>query len=366
MASIYNVIQYLDSIAPPQYQESYDNAGLIVGDPGTECKGVLIALDAIEEVLDEAIKSGFNLLVVHHPIVFGGLKKITGKNYVERVVVKAIKHDIAIYAAHTNLDNMLYHGVNEKITQRLGLKNVRILAPKKGVLKKLFTYAPVADAEKVRQALFEVGAGQIGKYSQCSFNTIGMGTFKGNNESKPFIGEPGITSYEAETKIEVIFPMHLESNILHALRESHPYEEVAYEIVLLENDNPEIGAGAIGELEHEMDAKDFLAFLKQKMNAKMVRHTKDLGRPIKKVAVCGGAGSFLLKNAIAQKADVFVSGDFKYHEFFDAESHLMIADIGHYESEQFTSEIFLALISQKFSTFAVRLSEVVTNPVNYC
>jgi dinuclear metal center YbgI/SA1388 family protein len=316
-------------------------------------------------VVDEAIALGTNLIIAHHPIIFAGLKKINGNNYVERTVIKAIKNDIAIYAVHTNLDNVLRQGVNAKIAEKLGLQNCRILAPKKGILKKLYTYAPHNAAEKVREALFAAGAGDIGNYSECSFSVEGIGTFKGSDLSNPVIGERGIRHSEPEQKIEVILPAHREGAILTALFEAHPYEEVAYEIVSLENSFNEVGSGLIGELPESIESTSFLKGLKQKMNCECVRHTAIHKKEIKKIALCGGSGSFLLKQAIGAGADVFVSADFKYHEFFDAERRIIIADIGHFESEQFTIELICEIISQKFPTFAVRQSSVKTNPLNY-
>lgn len=361
---IAEIIQTIEDFAPISYQESYDNAGLLVGDKLADCTGVLICLDAIEVVIDEAIDKNFNLVVAHHPIVFSGLKKITGKNYIERVIIKAIKNDIAIYACHTNLDNIKL-GVNNIIADKLGLKNRKILEPKKGILKKLYTYIPKENKDNLLNALFAVNAGNIGNYSECSFSVDGVGTFKGNEDSNPVIGEKNRRSTEAESKIEIIFPNYLEAKILKTLEENHPYEEVAYEVISLDNDYQDVGSGLIGELENAVEEIDFLHQLKDKMKTKCIRHTQLLRKPIKKVALCGGAGSFLLSNAISQKADIFITGDFKYHQFFDADNQIVIADIGHYESEQFTSQLFNNIISEKFTNFAVQISTINTNPVNY-
>lgn len=358
------ITSYIESIAPSSYQESYDNAGLIVGEPNMDVKAALICLDSTEKVLDEAVAKGCNLVIAHHPIVFGGLKRFNGKNYVERVVMKAIKNDIAIYAAHTNLDNVV-SGVNSKIAEKLGLVNTRILQPKKGLLKKLVTFCPNDDAAKVRQALFDAGAGTIGDYDECSYNTDGYGTFRGGEDTNPHVGEKGKQHQEPETRIETIYPANKERNILQALFTAHPYEEVAYDIYPLENNYPQVGSGMIGELEEEIDEIEFLAKVKAAFQSGCVRHTDTLSKKVKTVAFCGGAGSFLLGDAIAQKADVFITGDFKYHQFFDAEGKIIIADIGHYESEQYTSELFAELLNKKFPKFATRLSEVNTNPINY-
>lgn len=361
---IKKITRYLETIAPPSYQESYDNAGLIVGHPDMEVTGIILCLDSIEAVVDEAIEKNCNLIIAHHPIVFSGLKRFNGKNYIERVVMKAIKNDIAIYAAHTNLDNV-QNGVNAKIAQKIGLENTRILAPKKGRLKKLYTFVPTAQSDKVRNALFKAGAGQIGKYDEASFNMVGAGTFKAGEDANPAIGDIGKRHYEAEIKIETIFEDYKERQIIAALKASHPYEEVAYDIVTLDNENQMIGSGMIGTLPSPMTEKAFLLHLKNEMNVSVVRHTALKDKKVKTVAVCGGSGSFLLGKAISQKADVFVTADYKYHQFFDADGKIIIADIGHFESEQFTIELFYELISKKFTNFAVHLTEVNTNPVFY-
>ena len=361
---IKEIIQYLETFAPPSLQESYDNAGLIVGNPTMECMGALLCLDSTEEVIDEAVRKGYNLVIAHHPIVFSGLKRLNGSNYIERTIIKAIKHDVAIYAAHTNLDNV-QAGVNAKICEKLGLVKTSILVPKKGLLKKLVTFAPTKDAEAVRAALFAAGAGHIGNYSEASYNLEGNGTFKAGAGADPHVGDIGKRHTEPETRIETIFPAHIQRQVLQSLLAVHPYEEVAYDIYALDNVAQHIGSGMIGELPTSMAETDFLTHIKATMEAKVIRHTKLLGRQVKKVAVCGGSGSFLLNDAIRHKADVFITADFKYHQFFDADSQIVIADIGHYETEHFTPEIFHALLTEKFRTFAFAFSETGTNPVNY-
>lgn len=362
--TISEIIAHLNHIAPPSLQESYDNAGLIVGDASAEAKGALLCLDSTEAVIDEAIELGINLVIAHHPIVFGGLKRFNGSNYVQRVVMKAIKHDIAIFAAHTNLDNVPA-GVNKRICDTIGVKNTRILAPKKGQLKKLYTFCPVAQADAVRTALFAAGAGHIGEYSHCSFSSDGTGTFQASDNAKPFVGEVGSTHAEAEQKIEVVMPAWHEGAVIAALKGAHPYEEVAYDVLSLDNALPTAGSGMIGELPEAMDELSFLKHLKTVMKTGCVRYTPLRNKPVKTVAVCGGSGSFLLSNAMRQQADVFVTADYKYHQFFDAEGAIVIADIGHYESEQFTVQLFHDILNEKFPTFALHLSNVNTNPVNY-
>jgi dinuclear metal center YbgI/SA1388 family protein len=359
-----DLIKHLESIAPLAYQEDYDNAGLLVGNENNEVHSALVALDCTEAIVDEAILHNCDLIITHHPIIFKGLKKLNGKNYIERVILKAIKHDIALYAIHTNLDSV-QQGVNKVICDRLGIVNPVMLSPKKGQLKKLVTYCPLAEADAVRDAVFAAGAGNIGNYSECSFNSTGSGTFKGNEETDPYVGVPGIRHQEQEVKIETIFRAQEERKVLLALFETHPYEEVAYDIYPLENKNQEVGAGMVGFLEAAMDANNFLQLVKTQMKASVIRHTEILPKPIRKVAVCGGSGSFLLKDALAAGADAFVTADFKYHEFFDAEQKLIIADIGHFESEQFTSNLLLDIIKEKFPNFAIRLTAQNTNPINY-
>jgi len=364
MITIKDVTEYLESFAPSSLQETYDNAGLIVGNYSASVNGILISLDSTEEVIDEAIRHKCNLVIAHHPIVFSGIKKLNGKNYVERTVIKAIQNDVAIYAIHTNLDNA-HIGVNKKICDKLGLKNTRILSPKKDLLRKLVTFCPKQYADNIRIALFEAGAGHIGNYDQCSFNSEGKGTFRASGYANPFVGEKGKIHLEEEVRIESIFPEALETRILAALVKAHPYEEVAYDIYPLENYHKQVGGGMIGELENETNDKEFLKFLKTAMKTACIRHTKLLGKKVKTIAVCGGSGSFLLNDAIRAEADFFVTSDFKYHQFFDADNRIVIADIGHYESEQFTSELLNELLVRNFSTFAVRLTELVTNPVHY-
>ena len=361
---IKDTITFLESFAPGSLQENYDNAGLITGNPGWECKGIMVSLDATEEVILDAISKNANLIVSHHPIIFSGLKKINGKNYVERAVIAAIKNDIAIYAIHTNLDNVL-HGVNARIADKLGLINRKILAPKERMLKKLYTYVPADHLEKVREAIFEAGGGHIGNYSECSFVNDGEGSFKGNEITRPFAGEPGLRHYEKEQKLEIIFEHWKERQVLNALIKNHPYEEVAYEIIGLDNQYQQVGSGLIGDLEIEMDEKDLLEKIKSAFDLQSIRYTTLLGKKIKKVAVCGGAGSFLIKNAIGAGADFYITADVKYHDFFDADGRLVIADIGHYESEQFTQDLLCEVLQQKFPTFAIQKTGVQTNPVQY-
>jgi dinuclear metal center YbgI/SA1388 family protein len=364
MLKISDITAELEKVAPPSLQEDYDNSGLITGEANTLVTNALVCLDCTEAIIDEAIQANCNLVIAHHPIVFKGLKRLNGNNYVERTIIKAIRNQIAIYAIHTNLDNVLYQGVNSKIAEKLGLHNCRILDTKDGKLAKMVTFVPLSHADEVRNALFEAGTGKIGNYDACSFNTDGYGTYRGNENSNAFAGKKGELHREAETRIETIFPLYLKSKVVSALLGTHPYEEVAYDITLLQNTWKEAGSGMIGELQTAIPPEDFLELLKRSMQPGVIKFTP-FANSIKRVAICGGSGSFLLRNAIAAGADAFVTSDFKYHDFFDAENKLMICDIGHYESEQFTPELIIEILRKKFVTFAPVLAKTNTNPVNY-
>ncbi|WP_430466680.1 Nif3-like dinuclear metal center hexameric protein [Winogradskyella ouciana] len=362
--TVQDVINQLHDLAPLNYAEDFDNVGLLVGDKNQSVSGVLVTLDTLEAVVDEAIENNCNLIVSFHPIIFKGLKKLTGKSYVERVVIKAIQNNIAIFSIHTALDNA-FQGVNSIICDQLGLENKKVLIPQPNTLKKLQTYVPRDNAEDLRTALFKVGAGNIGNYDSCSFNIEGTGTYRGNEDSNPTVGEKGILHSENETAISVVFKKHLESKVLKALYNAHPYEEVAYEITTLDNTNQYIGMGMIGQLKTEMNEKECLQYVKTKMNTECIRHSKFLNKPIKKIAVLGGSGSFAIGAAKASGADLLVTADLKYHDFFSAENDIVLADIGHYESEQFTKSFLVDYLSKKITNFAVVLSKTNTNPVKY-
>ncbi len=361
---IQQIITALELLAPPSIKEDYDNVGLIIGDANWECTGIICTLDALENVVDEAIQKNCNLIVAHHPIIFNGLKKITGKDYVEKIVIKAIKNNIAIYAIHTNLDN-IHNGVNARMADALGLINTAILLPKPKQLKKLYTYIPVEYTTQLQEALFAIGVGNIGNYSDCSFTTIGEGTFQGNELSNPFVGNKNDRTRVMESKVEFIFPAWLENKVIETLKVNHPYEEVAYEIISIDNTHQQIGSGLVGHLKKAMTEKNFFTLLKREFNLKVVRHTNLLKKKIHKVALCGGSGSFLISNAIAAKADIFITADIKYHEFYNANNQLVIADIGHWESEQFTIDLIFDYLSQKFPNFALLKTRVKTNSISY-
>jgi len=361
---ISDIVAFLESLAHPSLQESYDNAGLITGHAGQPCTGIICSLDVTEEVIAEAVSKGCNMIVAHHPIIFRGLKRINGSNYVERTIIAAIRNDIAIYAIHTNLDNVL-HGVNGRMAAMLGLEKTAVLAPKEGTLRKLFTFAPADRAAEVREALFVAGAGHIGNYSECSFNSDGTGTFTAGEGTDPYVGKTGQQHHERETRIEVIYPVHLENRIVSALKWAHPYEEPAYDLVPLANTHAATGAGLVGQLPEAMEEKQFLGKLKSVFRLAVVRHSPLTGKKVQRVALCGGAGSLLISKALRARADVYITADMKYHEFFDAEGQMLIADIGHYESEQFTVNLLQEVLEEKFLTFAVLKTTVNTNPVQY-
>jgi dinuclear metal center YbgI/SA1388 family protein len=362
--TVKSICEIIEEVAPLSLQENYDNSGLLVGDSLMEVSGVLVCIDITEEVIKEAIQKKCNLIISHHPLIFTGLKCLIGRDEVQRCVIAAIKNEIAIYAAHTNLDNVL-HGVNGKIAEKIGLVNIKILRPKQNALLKLITYVPHLHSYRIREALFGAGAGQIGNYDSCSFNVEGSGTFKAKENAEPFVGEINQFHSEPETRIEVILPEYLKFKVLEALIKSHPYEEPAYDFIALQNPWNVVGAGLIGDLEIEVDEIEFLNSIKAIFNQPSLRYTQLLGKKIKKVAVCGGSGSSFLSDAIIANADVYISGDFKYHEFFDSKKRILIADIGHFESEQFTKDIFFEIITKKMPTFAVQISDIKTNPINY-
>lgn len=359
-----DVTDILEELAPLAQAEDFDNVGLLVGDSKTEVTGILVTLDTLENVVDEAIAHRCNLIVSFHPIIFSGLKKITGSNYVERVVLKAIQNGIAIYSMHTALDNSP-NGVNQKICEVLGIVDTQILIPQQGSIKKLTTYVPKAEAAKLKDSLFEAGAGNIGNYSNCSFTVDGTGGYKGGENSNPSKGEVGQLHFEEETQINVTFATRNVNNILQALFQNHPYEEVAYEVFSLDNKDQNIGMGMVGKLREPLEEGDFLSLVKQKMNVSVIKHSRLLGKKVKKVAVLGGSGAFAISAAKASGVDVFITSDLKYHQFYEAESEMVIADIGHYESEQFTKNLLVDYLTEKIPNFAIRLSDSNTNPIKY-
>ena len=364
MTSIQEIINHLEQIAPLDYQEKYDNAGLIVGDANHAATGILICLDITEAVLVEAKEKNCNLIIAHHPIIFHPIKKLIGQSHVEKCIIQAIKQDVALYAMHTNLDNLL-KGVNKQIAQALKLHNLAVLLPKKNTLSKLVTFVPEQTTDKVLQSLYEAGAGNIGQYTKCSFVEDGIGSFQPAQSAHPHLGKRGKLNKVYEKKIEVAFPTYLEAPIIKALLAVHPYKEVAYSILKLENLHPAIGSGMIGQLEKPLQGEAFLKYLKSTMNLTCIRHSPLIKRPIKNVALCGGAGIFLLQQAIKKQADVLVTADVTYHDFFNAEKKILIADIGHYESEVMTKGLIYELLYKKFTNIAIIPCETLTNPIHY-
>ncbi len=364
MVKIKDITQYLEQFAPLHYQESYDNCGLLTGDEDWQVKGVLLSLDCTEQVVEEAIKTDSKLVIAHHPIWFQSLKKLSGKSYVERTLIKAIKNDIAIYAIHTNLDNVK-PGVNEKLAQKLGLTKLEILAPRHSGLVKLVTFCPKKNTLQVLEALHKAGAGAVGNYQDCAFVTEGTGTFRPNELADPHIGQAHQLEKVTEERIEVIFSRHLQQKILESLNHAHPYEEVAYYFQELANINQDVGSGMIGVLNKSLSQKEFLQHLRNRLATPCIKHSELSRKSIKKIGICGGAGSFLIESAIRSSCDAFVTGDLKYHEFFDADGKILLADVGHYESEVSTKDLLSDIITKKFPKFAVRLSKIDTNPIRY-
>ncbi|WP_455591632.1 Nif3-like dinuclear metal center hexameric protein [Bacteroides sp.] len=361
---IKEIVSALERFAPLPLQDGFDNAGLQIGLTDAEATGALLCLDVTEAVLDEAIVSGCNLVISHHPLIFKGYKSITGKDYVERCILKAIKNDIVIYSAHTNLDNAP-EGVNYKIAEKIGLSNLRILDEKANALVKLVTFVPTAQAETVREALFAAGCGCIGNYDSCSYNLEGEGTFRAKEGSNPFCGTIGELHREGEVRIETILPEYKKAEAVKALLTAHPYEEPAYDIYPLQNTWAQAGAGVIGELKEPESELEFLKRIKKTFEVGCLKHNKLSGRLIQKVALCGGAGAFLIPQAIRNRADVFITGEIKYHDYFGRDTDILLAEIGHYESEQYTKEIFYSIIRDLFPNFAVQFSKVNTNPIKY-
>jgi dinuclear metal center YbgI/SA1388 family protein len=358
------ITSFLDSRVPQSLQESYDNCGLLIGNTEDEITGALICLDITEKVLDEAVEKNCNLVISHHPLIFSGIKSLTGRTETERLVIRSIKENIAIFALHTNLDNH-YEGVNIFLCSKLGILNPEILKPTPGILRKLVTFCPSSHAGQVREAILNAGAGQIGNYDCCCYNTMGEGTFRALEGANPYVGELGKIHSEAEIRIETIFPAYLENAVISALKKAHPYEEVAHDIYPLTNLHERIGAGMIGSLPEAVDAEEFLISVKNILSIGCIRHTEIKNKKVQRIAVCGGSGSFLINDAIYCNADIYMTGDIKYHDFFIPGNGMILADIGHYESEQFTKELIYTLLKKKFTTFALFISGTNTNPVNY-
>ncbi len=361
---IKEVMRVLEQWAPAALQEDYDNCGLQTGEPEAEVGEALLTLDCTEQVVAEAVRNNCGLIITHHPLIFKGLKSLTARNGVERTLLAAIRANVAIYAIHTNLDNVM-DGVNGEIAARMGLKPLQVLDPKPGQLRKLAVFVPRGHADTVRDALFGAGAGHIGRYDECSFNAQGTGTFRAGEGAEPFIGEPGKRHREEEVRIEVVVPLNAEAGVLAAMRRVHPYEEAAFDLYPLAIDHQGIGSGLVAEWDEPLPEAAFLKRLKLVFGSPAIRHTALLGKPVRRVALCGGSGAFLIGKAMAARVDAYVTGDVKYHEFFLPEGRLLLADIGHYESERFTPNLIQDRLAGILPTFATRLSETGTNPIHF-
>jgi dinuclear metal center YbgI/SA1388 family protein len=359
-----DIVSYLDTEVPLSFQESYDNSGLQVGEPEKEITSALLTLDVTEEVLAEAIEAGCNLIISHHPLIFSGIKKVTGKYFTDRIIIAAIKNDIAIYSSHTNLD-VHSSGVSIKMAEKLGLKNIKVLSPLRNRLLKLVTFVPGTHIDNVRNAVFEAGAGSIGNYDNCGFTIDGKGSFRAGDATSPYVGEKGLIHFENEVRFETVLFTHDRERVVKALIAAHPYEEAAYDLYPLENNNTKTGLGAIGDLVPGMDEPGFLKLVSTIFDARGIRFSKMRNRVVGKVALCGGSGSSLLNDAISEGADLFLTADVKYHTFFEAENRILLVDTGHFESEKFATEILYDLIIKKFPKFAVRFSGTNRNPINY-
>ena len=361
---IKEIIRALEMFAPLPLQEGFDNAGLQIGLTDAEATGALLCLDVTEAVVDEAVMLGYNLIVSHHPLLFKGCKSITGKDYVERCIIKALKNEIVIYSMHTNMDNAPM-GVNFKIADKIGLQDVRVLDPKEQALLKLVTFVPTDHAAAVREALFAAGCGCIGRYDACSYNLQGEGTFRAGQGTHPYCGKEGELHTEPEVRIETILPAFRQADVRRALQAAHPYEEPAYDFYPLSNRWEQVGSGVVGTLKEPETETDFLKRIKKLFEVGCVKHSRLNGRLIRTVALCGGAGAFLLPKAVQAQADVFITGEVKYHDYFTFEHSILVAEIGHYESEQYTKEIFYTILREAFPTLEVSMTRVNTNPVKY-
>ena len=362
--TVKDILNCITEIAPLQWQESYDNAGLQVGDLNAEAHKALICLDITEEVVDEAIAKQCDVIVSHHPLIFKGLKHLTPQSYIERAVMKAVKHDVAMISMHTNLDNS-YWGVSRVLAEQLGLKNLQVLQPLENYLRKLVVYAPLEAADKVRQAMFEAGAGCIGNYDACSFNAQGKGSFRAGESAHPYVGEVGEMHFEDEVRIETVVPKHVLNQVIAAMLKVHPYEEVAYDVFALENDFRQAGAGMVGEFDNPMEEVDFLSLVANAIGSPCLRHSALTGHLIQKVALCGGSGSPFIGDALRCGAEAYLTADIKYHDFFIPEGRILLVDGGHFETEQFTKVLICELIQKKFPKFAAEIAETNTNSVHY-
>ncbi len=355
----------LEQYAPFQLQEDFDNCGLIIGSPAHECSGVLVSVDVTTAVVKEAIESGCNLIVAHHPLLFKGIKRLNGLSPVEQAVKLALCHDIAVYACHTCLDNAA-EGVSHMMAAKLGLEVVKVLEPKRGTLTALSVCVPAESADELRLALFEAGAGSIGDYDSCSFAVTGMGTFRPLDGAEPYSGKVGSQYIGEEVRLDLVLPSYLQNSVEKALVEVHPYEEPAYQFFPMLNGSRHLGLGAVGNLAHALTPDELVAHVKSVFQSPVARCSAyPADSIIRRVAVCGGAGSSLIPKAIAAGAQAIVTSDTRYHDFVDYANTILIVDIGHHESENCTKDIFYHIITKKFPNFAVRYANADINPINY-
>lgn len=362
MIQIKEILGHLDTLAPFKYTESFDNTGLLIGDSNQSVTKALICLDVTDQVIDQAIAEGYDLIIAFHPLIFKGLKSIGTQDRVGRCVTRLIRHDIALIAIHTNLDKSM-QGVNQMISQKIGLDAMRFLMPEQ-TMSKLVTYVPHAHVDVVRESLIQAGAGQIGEYGGCSFSSLGEGTFIPSKNSNPYVGEKEKMHREAEARLEMLVPHHLKSKAVQSLLAAHPYEEVAYDLYPVEVGGSIAGMGMVGELAKPMSPKAFLSHLQTVFGTPNIRYSA-YNKQIQTVAVLGGSGAFALGAAMGCGADALVTADLKYHDFFIPQEQLMLIDIGHFESEQFTLQILKDYLSKKIINFAFDLTSVNTNPVCY-
>lgn len=359
-----DIIAAIEEYAPLSLQESYDNSGLQVGDRAQVVTAVLLCTDVTEEIIGEAVARGANLIISHHPLLFHGLKHLTGRNPIERIVRAAVKRDIAIYSSHTSMDNAT-GGVSFKMAEKIGLGNVSVMLPQPGQLYKLVVFVPIKEAARVRDAMFAAGAGRLGDYDSCSYALEGKGSFRALAGAHPWVGSIDELHHEDEMRLEVLVMRNCKDAVVQAMLRSHPYEEPAYDLIELDNPSKYTGSGVVGDTQQPIEAAEFLNSLKTAFGTAMVRYAGNIHQMISRVALCGGAGADFIGDAVAAHADIYVTGDVKYHEFTSYCDKILIADIGHYESEHFTKEIFYDIIQKKFPNFATYYAELEKNPINY-
>ncbi|WP_371370673.1 Nif3-like dinuclear metal center hexameric protein [Sporomusa aerivorans] len=342
-----DIIAEVEQLAPKHFAESWDNVGLLIGRPDQDIHKVLVTLDVDTAVVEEAIAVQADMIVAHHPLLFKGLTRIRTDSPQGNMLASLIKKDVAVYAAHTNLDSAP-GGVNDVLARKLNLRNVVPLTTVyQEKLHKLVVFVPVSHVETVRAAMTAAGAGHIGNYSHCTFQTQGVGTFLPLAGTSPYIGEQNKLEYVEEYRLETIIPLSIRSQVVSAMLAAHPYEEVAYDDYLLQNTGPGSGLGRVGELSQPLTLADFINQIKSALCIQSLKAAGPTKTFIQKVAVCGGSGASLIKNAITAGADVLVTGDVKYHEAQEAiAAGLNIIDAGHFATEQPVVECLVEYLNQ--------------------